>query len=275
MKKLLLAAFLGASLYGYSQDNYFSVSVGYGLGLPGETAVESESDTNFTGTFRTKQVSFGGGINAQISYGIPVSENVHIDLALGYQNNLGSKREDVDYGINFDPNFNPIYEKNTTVTTYKTSSFRLAPTLRFMGEGEVRPFAQVGPQFILASMKEVMELEAGSNTALSEEKYNMRFSVGATAAVGVEFAMADDLMFFTALNASLGFYSPTKSEVVTMEINGQDMLGQLDTREKETEYVKEIEMGGSGTGQDEPRQDLKSRYDYSAVGLKAGVRLIL
>jgi len=275
MKKLLLTAFLGSALVGYSQDSYFSVSVGYGLGLPGETGFEAQVDTGFGGTFSTKKLNFGGGINAQVSYGVPLSDNVHLDLALGYQNNLGSSLEDQDYILDFDPNFNPIYTKSMTTTTFKTSSFRFAPTVRFMGEGDVRPFAQIGPQFLLASMTEVTEMEAGTNSSMMEEKYSMNLSVGATAAVGVEFEVADDLMFFAALNASLGFYSPTKSEVVTAEMNGQDVLDQWDTYDIETEYVNEIETGGTPPDPDEPSEGLRGRFDYSAVGMKVGVRLLL
>lgn len=274
MKKLFMAALVGCGLAGYSQDSYFSVSVGYGLAMPGETGVEVVADTGFGGTFTAKNLNLGGGISAQVSYGVPLSDNVHLDLALGYQNNLGSKLEDEDYFLDFDPNFNPIWTKSMTTTTYNTSSFRFAPTLRFMGEGDVRPFGQVGPQFILASMKVKTETEAGSNSSLMEEKYNMTVSVGAAAAVGVEFEVADDLMFFAALNANLGFYSPTKSEVVTAEMNGQDVLSQWDTRDKETEYVKEYDASIS-QDPNEPDEMLRTRADYSSVGLKFGVRLIL
>lgn len=90
MKKLFLYALLGVSCSAFSQSNYFSISVGYGLGIPGNQDFERDMDTNYEGTVRAKSISLGGGINANISYGIALSENLHLDLGLGYQNNLGS-----------------------------------------------------------------------------------------------------------------------------------------------------------------------------------------
>lgn len=275
MKKLFMSTLMLTSFVGFSQSNYFSVSVGYGLGVPGESAEEYETDTSYSGSASVKNLNMGGGINVAISYGVSLTDNLSLDLAIGYQNNLGSTFEDRRYdgqagqgGI--------IWIEEVSTTTLNTSSFRFAPSLRFAaGDGSIRPFAKVGPQIILAGLKRKSEVKSGSGSMLVEEKYSASVSIGALAAVGVEFEIADDLMFFAALNASLGYYAPNRSEIVTYEVNGQDILDQLDTRAKETKYEKEREFNTGQSDPDEPITRSKMRSDYSSIGLNFGLRFLL
>ena len=275
MKKLFLPVLMLASFASFSQSNYFGVSVGYGFGVPGVSVEEYDTDTSFGGTASVKNLNIGGGINTAISYGILLAENLSLDLAIGYQNNLGSTYEERSYDGQASQG-GVIWVEEVRTFTINTSSFRFAPSLRFAaGNGSIRPFAKVGPQVILASMKTKDEMQSGSASMLTEEKFSISVSVGALAAVGVEFEIADNLMFFATFDASLGYYAPTKSEVVTYEIDGQDMLGQLDTRNKETEYEKERTFGVGQSDPDEPITRSRMRIDYSSLGLSVGIRMLL
>lgn len=276
MKKLFLYALLGVSCSVFSQSNYFSISVGYGLGIPGNQDFERDMDTNYEGTVRAKSISLGGGINANISYGIALSENLHLDLGLGYQNNLGSTIESTGYDMVYDGGSNYSWQKYTSTDTYSSWSLRFTPSLRFQGDCEkFVPFAKIGPQLIMASMTNKYE-EKGEYSFMAEEKYGMSLSVGAAAALGVEIEVADNLMIFASVNANLGFYSPTSSKLVAYKVDGVDMLDQLEVADKETVYEKETDTEDwSNSDPDEPSTALRMRADYSSVGLNFGVRLIL
>lgn len=275
MEKLCILAFVLMSSIGFSQ-NYFTVSVGYGLGLPGESAQEYNLDTNYEGTARVKNLNLGGGINATVSYGIDINENLALDLELGYQNNLGASTESMSYDLQVGPGFTTIWVEEVTTNTIKTSSFRFAPSLRYAAaEGQVRPFLKVGPQVVLANLKTQDESKSANRSQLIEEKFSTTFSVGAIASAGAELEVSENLLFFASLNASLAYYAPTYSEIVTNEVNGQDMLGQLPTSQIETQYYKELNDVNQPVNQNEPSKRLKTRVDYSSVGLSVGVRVLL
>ncbi len=275
MRKLFLFAVIGMSSMAFAQNSYFSLSAGYGLGFPGNQGAEADFDPGFNGTTRTKIVNLGGGLNINASYGLPLSQNLHFDIGLGYQNNLGSSLKSTMFNQNIGPG-GITFEEVTSTDSYNTWGVRLTPSLRFQGDCErFVPFAQVGPQLNLASMTISSEEKSQTSSLLIEEKYSARLSVGAFAALGVETEIADNIMLFATLSANVGYYSPAKSEIITYQEDGQDVLPQLTTREKETEYVKEVKDNGNPPNPDEPNESLRVRADYSALGFNLGVRIIL
>lgn len=269
MKKLFIGAAMAMSFVGLSQSKYFSISAGYGLGFPGNQDYEAEYEQNTAQgvsgyTYRSKNLNVGGGLNVNASYGLPLSQNLHLDLGASYQNNLGSKIEGTEPG-------------GKTVDNYDSWSARFTPNLRFQGDCEkIVPFGQIGPQLSIASMTQTFERNSTGGSMLRETKYSTNLSVGAFAALGAEMEIADDLWLFATVSANVGYYSPTKSEIVAYEVNGVDMLDQLTVREREQEYEKEVTyLNTSVTNEDEPTKSLRRRVDYSAVSFNVGIRVVL
>lgn len=269
MKKLFIGAAMMLSFVGFSQSKYFSFSAGYGLGFPGERSFEVDLDTNGEGTYSYKNRNMGGGVNATLSYGMQIGENLALDLALVYQNNLTSVITDQDYW--------PYGGKTTVSQSYSNSSFRFAPSLRFEAgkRNSVKPFVKVGPQIMMISSTYTYERKSDYDSFLSEEKYGLSFSVGALTSLGVEVEIAHNLMLFSSLDASLGYFSPSKSEIVTYEIRGEDRLDELSVYQKETLYVKERAIVNEQPEENKPRKNLKNKTDYSSIGLNVGVRFLL
>lgn len=276
MKKLFIGAAMAMSFVGLSQSKYFSISVGYGLGVPGLSTYESTGGGFGQGTDKVKHVNLGGGINASVSYGLSIFNNAHLDLGIGYQNNLGSSIEDTYYNMIINPGGIPAYEEEKYINTIKTSSFRFTPSLRFYtGEGTVRAFVKAGPQFILTNFKIENESQSSGNTSYMETKVSPTFQVGAASALGVEFELSENILLTASIDACLAYVSPNKSEVVVYEENGQNMLPFLTTSEKETEFKKELSDADYYGSPDQPSKELKQRVDFSQVGFNIGVRVIL
>ena len=268
MKKLLIGAAMIMSFAGFSQSRYFSFSAGYGLGFPGNSEYESDYSGDPNGdmviTNRVRNINLGGGLNVNLAYGLPISENLNLDLGLGYQNNFGSETEGSDYSNEF-------------TNTYNSWSTKFTPSVRFQGDcDKIVPFGQIGPQLMLASVSQTFARKSTINgSALKETKNAPTLSVGAFAALGAEMEVSENVWFFATLSANLGYYSPRRSEVVAYEENGVDMLDQPTVREREREYEKEVTYTNTPVNVDEPSKGARTRVDDSAVSLNLGIRVVL
>ena len=148
MKKSLFAAFFMAAISMYAQDKYITPYMGYSLGLPGTTEIESLDDS----IFNTKTLGEGAGINAGLSFGLLIEDGVGVDFNFSYQNNLGETVKNT-YSYLDISNGNPITVTVIDLDTYNTWSVQFTPSLRFEKEdAEVRPFAQVGPSVVYSKI---------------------------------------------------------------------------------------------------------------------------
>lgn len=275
MKKLLLMLTLGAAFTGFSQDMYFTPYVGYGLGYPGITSMETVGDTGSV-VFNTKTVGFGKGLNAGVSFGVLLEDGVGVDFAISYQNNLGQSLESESTTIIIGPGGMPVMGQSKEVQTFNAWSVQFTPSIRFEMDGaDIKPFAQVGPSVLFSGFSITDEVTAGGNSMKSKEKYSHNITIGANAKAGVEFELSSNIMLVTALQFNMGYTSPASSEVTEYSVNGEDRLDDLTTAEKETNYEKEGKIDDFFGDPDEPSMDARMRYDYSSLGLIVGVKFLL
>ena len=99
------------------------------------------------------------------------------------------------------------------------------------------------------------------------------FALGLSAAIGTNYYLNEKMSLFGELNMINLSYSPTKGKLTKRTIDGVDMLADLTTAQKETEYVDSINYNSSD-GQDDskPRQELETLYSFGSFGIKVGVR---
>lgn len=272
MKKLLFVALCLTSVVLSAQNYYLIPYVGYGFGLPGNNGLETMGDTSTT-TFKTKNIGLGGGINVGASFGVIIDDGVGVDFSLAYQNNLGQSLESTNMALVFGPG-GVTFEENKTVQKFNAWSVQFTPSLRFEKEkADIKPFAQIGPSLIISGFKVTDTEEQGDDSMERIEKYSTNVTIGANAKAGVEFELTRDIFLVTALQVNLGYTSPGKSEITKFEVNGTDMMDQLDTRDRETNYEKEGDLFNNDP--DQPSVSPRFRYDYSALGLIVGIKIIL
>ncbi len=276
MKKLIVLTLLLPVVYSNAQDSYLSLSGGYGIGMPGNDGVEIVEYSDGKRVETLKHVNFGSGLNVDLAHGSPLGKSAHFELAVGYQNNMGSTLENTYY-VEERNSANQLVEKvENSIRTINSSSFRFAPGFRFMaGEGNVRGFAKVAPQLIVAKVSSDFEFMSDDLNIVSAEEYSRAASFGFMAALGCERDISNKLVIFGSVNASLGYYSPNEWKLVKYEYNGEDVLDKIALRDKQTYYSKEIEGNGSGTNPEQATRQLKTRMDYSSIALNIGVRFLL
>lgn len=278
MKKLVFsAAFLCATVVSFAQDLYIKPYLGYGVGYPGETNYEVTQDTA-EANYNHKAVQMGGGPRGGVSFGLLLDDGFGFDFDLSYQNNLGQEFTDVSESYEFDPmtgNFNQVTE--TDVYAVSSYSIRFTPSLHFeLDRDGIKPFIDLGPTFMYSAFDTEVEMESSFGDIVSVEEFSSRITMGASGNLGVEFEIADDIFLSTALRFTMAQTNPSKSEITTYTIDGEDQLKDWDTSDKEFIYEKDFTRDFSDSDDpDEPTVLPAQRLDYSSVALIAGVKILL
>lgn len=277
MKKTLLGLLCALGSLAYAQDNYFSFHAGYGIGLPGTTGYEQTGDTS-AAIVNSKPLRLAGGINVGASFGILTRDNWGLDLGINYQNQFGQKFESVSTQLTVDENFNPILVENTSVQTFKGYSIRFTPALRIQADSrDVNPYLSIGPSIVYSAFSSTTETTAGSNSNIVKENFSNTISFGGVATLGMEFEIDRDLFFFGALQYAGGYVTPSRSEITQAEVNGESMLDDMTTADKETEYVDPYTQT-LNFGQDPDNQPTKAprqTLSYNALNILVGIRIQL
>lgn len=258
-----------------AQDFYFNPVVGYGINAPGESFT-----TGDTSSSSIDNLNLGGGVNVGVSGGFLFDDIFGIEARLNYQNNFGYQT--VRSTTIQDPSSGQQIPSEQ-ISTFNASSIRLAPLLFFRMDEDVSPYAKVGPilQYsMLSVVDESPTITVNNNTPTvgtreSETQFNNGISIGALGEAGMMFELDSDIF----LNAGIAFsalqVAPNSAEIVRYEVGGQDRLDDLNTSQKETEFVETLDANNAGGGPDEPSQQLKDWLNYSSFSLRVGVIMIL
>ena len=272
MKKLFVVALVMSLFSAHSQHKYLSISGGYGLGIPGNEGVEVIEYTDGKRTETLKYLNFGGGLIIDVAYGTPLGKNAHFELAVGYQNNMGTTIENAYFHEEPSSIGQMILMEDILVRTINASSFRFAPGFRFLaGEGSTRGFAKVAPQVSIIQVTGEYEYKSASDFLIATDEYSRETSIGFLAALGFEMDITERIVWFSSINASLGYYSPDSWELVEYEYSSKSARDKLPFTVHEIYFAEEIEV----TGNSASKRMLKNRMDYSSVALNVGVRFLL
>lgn len=276
MKKVLIAFILGVSFVSYSQNKYLSMSVGYGIGYPGNDGVEVVESVKGNQTQTLKHLNFGGGLNVEVTHGKPLNKNAHFEFSVGYQNNLGSSIHNTYYRSEINSANQEVTVEDNSIRTFYANSYRIATGFRFTaGEGNTRAFVRMAPQLIYAKVKGEYFLESSLQEIESTDEYSWDLTLGFFGALGVEFNMNERMVFTSAIHLSFATYTPNEWEITMYEVDGRDVLSRIDLADKEVVFSKEIDEEPSHTSVYSPTRALKTRMDYSSIGLNVGVRFLL
>lgn len=135
------------------------------------------------------------------------------------------------------------------------------------------PYARFGLVIGAISRVYVKEQEKdNSNTWDYEGIYKGGLPLGFSAALGVNYTLNDRFNVFAELNCNGINYSPKKYELTLYELNGEDLLDDLTTSQKEIEFVREYDALDP-VPSSSPEKRLKESFPFSNVELNLGVEL--
>lgn len=103
-------------------------------------------------------------------------------------------------------------------------------------------------------------------------KMNGGLAIGLNASIGVLYHISDNIGIFGEISMINMSYAPTKGEVTEFIVEGDDHLEDLNTSEREFEYVEVYEDDPTPPSS-KPTQDIKQKYPFGSVGPNFGVQI--
>jgi hypothetical protein len=269
MKKNYLITLLIAVAIGmianssFAQGMYGNLNIGYGFG---KSTMNIEDFTNYTegsnsDTEEQIFLSLGKGLNFGGTIGNMFNEHVGAELGINYL--LGGKAKAKDE-----------YLGGTTEYEFYARMLRFIPAIVIAAGGEkINPYAKFGVVVSTGSVKYDYEDKDGGDLTIRKVKYSGGIALGFMGAVGAKFKLSDNMSLFAELNTINQSYAPKKGELTEYSFNGTDRLPNLNTYQKEVEFVDKITYDGSYPPTSEPRKELKQKLPLGSVGINFGLEI--
>ncbi|HTX87575.1 MAG TPA: outer membrane beta-barrel protein [Bacteroidales bacterium] len=166
----------------------------------------------------------------------------------------------------------------TTETRVYGSMFSIIPTFVLNPNlWKVNPYAHFGIMIgVVPVMFRDYEATRATSTDYDEDETEFYYSgvaVGIQAGAGVEWNLSHLIALNLEVNYSGISYSPKKSKLTESTVDGEDQLGSMTVYQKEKKYVKVLdESFGTTPPQDQPREELRTNFSFSNVGLLFGIK---
>lgn len=240
-------------------------NVGYGLATPSEViGVESEpgSNTNIYGTY-------GAGLNLGLTPGYMLGE--HFGMEIGFNYFLGT--EVMDGRVT---NNGGEYKSYT-----KSNQFRILPNLVVTSGGDnMSVYAKAGlvlpvtgTTFSRAEDTGSGELGVPTMAATFKAETKGQFSLGYSGAIGGQYNLSESLSLFAELSGTYLRIKGKTTSYTEYTVAGQDVLGTLDTYQKEIEYQDEVNpLLNPADNPGSPRKALAPKNNYGAVFINLGIK---
>lgn len=274
MKKIILC---GYALFTFTalmaQSAYVDVAVGYGLGLPGEK-LGVNSSTSSGGEVTTSNVygTIGQGLNIELRPGFFFNE--HIGAELGFNYFMGSETEVQKTSSPF----------GTATVTAHSNQLRMTPAIvvRSGSEG-LYAYGKFGVVLPLTgtTFTNVDDTGASGPNTASTAEYETKGapSLGFNGTLGVNYSLSGRFSLF-AEASSVHLRVNAKSRTMTAATsNGTDVLGSMNTYQKETTYVDELNSSSNNSSYNSnyststAKDDLRTRNNFGALFLNIGLKI--
>ncbi len=276
---LLVALVVAAVLQASGQGLYFKLGGNYAVPMGSQALLEARTSNSITGnntiaTVTTEGVngSYGSGIYLNFSAGYKFTPFIGFDINFAYQ--LGEEYE----GITSLTGGN-IEAKLSTKT--KAKGIFISPTAMFMtGAGTVRPYALVGVITGTIQLEDQSDLFLDNGdiptSYLLEEETKGEFAFGFRGGAGIDINVASKFsVYFEVIFNSISYYAKEK-ELTKAILDGNDQLGSLTPREKNTIFVDKITetyIDGMLVIDDKmPTQELRKPLPVSNLSFGLGVK---
>lgn len=231
-----------------------------------------ETDTEFKLEYESIKGSYGQGMNFGLKLGYMINSNFGFDLNTSYL--ISSKFESSQkfngaWGVN--------YESSADIVD-QAKMLRFNPSfIMSMGNEKISPFTKIGVVFGIGSAEQNVEFRNSDGESFNYTRLlNGGLSIGASAEIGLKLKLTEKLSFVGAVNFLAMNYAPKKGEYTAYTENGVDVLGLMQTSDKEVEFVDGYSVSTSDPdNSNQPSKELKMYMPFSSVGLNVGIRFSL
>ena len=249
---------------------YLKFNVGYNFSMGSQSFGSNRSSKGNERSYEAVYGSFGKGFNIDGAIGFKFNEHVGMELGLSYL--MGGKIESKDYSEYGSYEYTSSY-------SFKANMLRINPSIIIeAGKEGINPYAKLG--FIIGIGSVTIERNSSeydgstTDTYARTEKFNGGVSFGANAALGAYYPISDKISLFGEMTFVSMAYAPKKGEFTSSTENGRDVLGNMTTRERETNFVKEYSRDTNDNPKDsEPSTELIYKMPFGSLGFNFGVKI--
>lgn len=272
MKKLMLP-FLAVMTLGTASAQFnLGISAGYGIGSPGHL-LGTDDQYNNTGNLTGSKAIYGtlgSGIQANLTPGYQFGE--HFGAELGLNGFFGTSTT-VEKSTS---------SSNSMTHTMKSNQFRITPAFIIRSGGEkISVYARTGLVIpLIGSVQSEIKDNPipGSNRTLA---YNTtgKVSLGYTGAFGVNIHFGKKFGLFAEAGATSLRVKSKETEMKKYDLDGQDLLGNVPTYNKQTKYVDELTTSSnnfstnSSSSMSQAKEDIRQIANFSNFFIQVGFKM--
>lgn len=281
MKKLTFITVV-AFIFSMSVDSsaqFFAGAWG-GYGFPSNVKAFS-SNTTINGnsvSVTSQSISRGSGVSAGVYGGYMVTKNIGFEL--GVSEKFSSSNTSTGTTSTAD-SFPPRATTTTTIHTAKAGLLSLTPGIRLMvGDGKLKVYTVTGLIFAFPSAvtfennsTSTTTSSSGSVTNVSDEIYTYSggMIIGFHGAAGIVYMLSDKIGIFGEVFGNIQNWAPGQRLITTDTYNGADVLNNLTTNEKQTNYESSYTYSTNASTPGSPAQSPKIYLPFSSWGINIGV----
>jgi hypothetical protein len=241
------------------------LSAAAAAGTFGAGTFHDESLYGHVVTERTLPLSLGEGFNLEAAGGLTVTEGLALEVGVSWlagASFVATKNEDGDQ----------------TVATLSGSALGFTPAAVLSRQwGALRGYARVGGVLALPEATLVAEATSPSPTPMvskGETLISGNVAWGLHAAAGLEVSAWPGGAVYGELAFTSLSWRPARATVVAASQNGVDVLPQMTTWDKETEFSDEYTVDlGASPNEGLPDTHLAPNIPFSSAGVRVGVRI--
>jgi len=272
---LAFATFLTLSLS--AQKFYVGVQGGYSYATnSGQLGLINTEGSDNTTKIEMVKGGLGQGFNTALTFGYSLSDVLAIELGANYVFNSSEVTD----------NYNSEFSSGNSTSVIAAQMVQVAPKVVFNlnSASKFNPYLKVGATLGIGKITSTSEStdisNFGSQTfeSLSESELEVTggLAFGFNAGIGGNYAINDRISIFSELSLLSMSYAPNKTELTKYEIDGNDLLSDFSTSEKETVFVDEIEYNfNSPQNENEPVEQLKIYLPFNNISLNIGLKISL
>jgi opacity protein-like surface antigen len=246
---------------------YINVGVGYGAPALREMLLVDYDDQQNSTTYKGVYSSLGAGLQPQIAFGYKFNPNIGLEFGYGYL--LGQK---VTADIN--DASSPNVETGTQEMWARMHQFMIGARVT-ASEGSWQPYMRVGMGFgvggrLYTETETTTSGPSFSSSYHSMEEFDGGVAFGFTGGLGIHYHLTEMFGIYGEASMVAQNWSPNHSEITTLDFDGQDQLGSMTIRDKQTDYVKEY-TATNPPNDGQPDEELRFFVPMSSIGVTVGV----
>jgi|DEB19_MinimDraft_2_1074335.scaffolds.fasta_scaffold01647_2 hypothetical protein len=254
----------------FAQNKYFSINTGYNFGVSTTSLYFKTSTNGIDYSNKKLDLSLGKGVNLDCNFGYLFNKYLAAELGISYL-----------YGTNstFEGLLNNVSSINHFTKTYASSIIRFVPTLVISsGLVKINPYAKLG--FIIGTAsyteksEDIFEYNNGSSQVLLRTvKYNGGIAFGISNSIGISYLLKENVNLLLEINAVNLSYAASKSEVLSIELDGISQMAGRTVFDNQVEYFDDFSYSSSNPiDTNKPKKAMKENVSFNSIGLSVGAR---